>query len=155
MDVSPDKRLVRPQTVLIIGAVVLVAALAGIYWFVQKRQAALPDSDLSLTTAPEGQLAQGFPPDLILEKDAELQKSYRVDSKGVSQPAATYVSSRTLAENIAAFRDYFDKNGWALTHEATVEEGSGTFFYAEKDSHAASVTFVEENGSLFVMIATL
>jgi hypothetical protein len=143
---------------ILLGVIVLVAAVVvGGFWWMQGREIV---SEIApgeaLTTAQGNNVVSEFPQELILEKDAAVAASYRIDysSTGVAQPVAVYDSKLTLEDNLATFRAYFAQNGWNLVQEGDVAQAPVTFIYARNDKADANVTFESaEDGKVRVTIA--
>lgn len=52
----------------------------------------------------------GFPADLVFEKDATVLENYKVEKFGVVEFNRKYISKKTMEQNLALFKNYFEKN---------------------------------------------
>lgn len=145
--VSPElqgKRAMRRKlVVIVIGAVVVIAAAVG-WWMYKNRETSREIAPgQTLVTAQQGNIVSEFPKELIIEKDVAISNSYRIDyaDGGMDQPVAVYDSKLTVDENFAAFRAYFEENGWRIRNEIAPSGSSVAFLYAVTDDADVNVTF--------------
>jgi hypothetical protein len=69
-----------------------------------------------LKRAPVGQLVEGFPKELILDKGAKLVDSaeYQSPTPGDKKLEATYATGKSLDEIRKSYLSYFQKEGWKV-----------------------------------------
>jgi hypothetical protein len=137
---SPSGHTKTAWVVVVILIVVLAAAGVG-YWYYQKMEMGREIAPgAHLTEVPQGQVVADFPQDLILEKDVPVTQSYRIDyaDGNVKQPTASYVSRKSLQDNISAFRLYLTGNGWNLLQAGNSTENP-TSIYAVKDTAQVNI----------------
>ena len=108
-----------------------------------------------LTDAPDGEIINGFPRELILEEDITTDESYSIAyaDENMSQPVVSFHSKKSLAENITGYRVYLETNGWNITHQADADEAPSTFFYAYKENAETNITFVTDASGITVTIS--
>ena len=112
-----------------IGLTMLIAVFKGD----SKRQSS-SRSDLSSvarkTTVAENKLPENFPTNLPLEDNVEVTQNYNATTEdGRFQATRTYESKKTLAENLAIYREYLNGNGWNIVStvdQPTYKKISGT-----------------------------
>lgn len=126
-----------------LGLLAVLIAAGGYWWWAKDRETIVqiaPGQDL--VNAKSGQLVSGFPEELILDAEAVIAKSYRVDHTegNMQSPVATYTTRKPLADMISAYREYFSQHAWTVTREASLLETPATFFYAYLDEAEAVVT---------------
>jgi hypothetical protein len=150
---APERR-----RVLLPLLVVLVAA-AAVVAFVARPEAGGNVETIApgqeKRTAPEGQVIPGFPNELLVEEAAVISESYSIAYSGsrVDQPVVRYMSGMSLADNIAAFRDRLQSDGWTITQDAD-PSASPAFFYAYKDNAQVNILLVaDESGKVQVTVA--
>jgi hypothetical protein len=140
---------------LIIWLVVLLLVLFGALWIADKAPSVVDMGDdttteiapgETLTTAPTGEVIAGFPSELILEDGVVASESYSIayTEGSVSQPVVSYLSKKTLEQNIEAYGAYLSLNEWIVSHEATADDAPVTFYYATKNNADLNITFAVE-----------
>ncbi len=115
--------------IIVAGLVIFLGA-----WFWTKQRGA------KLVTAPAGQVVDSFPKELIGETGVYISQSYARSTNGVNQPTVTYISNKSLADNISLYKNLLQANGWQIY---TVPDPLKTVsaFYAKKGSAELNVTF--------------
>lgn len=153
-EIKPRKKFPW-AAVSIAAATVIILAGAAVYWsgHREKRQE-LPSGQV-LTTPLPGRVVSDFPKDLLLEPSAELVQSYELTGSGASQPVVIYNSAKSLADNIAAYKNYLSSNGWRIAADGSVSNPA--FLYAAKDGFQEQVnaTFAMAGDKVQVTLAFL
>lgn len=145
------KRLWRPVllTIVIIGALLLGFML--VRYIVEKTR-----KPQETVTATSGKIIGDFPAELVLEPSAVAKESYSVhyNTQGVSQPVLSYVSKKTIPENVAIFRNYFVVNNWTILHNANPLDRF-TYFYAMRNNYKneANVTMEQVGNQVQITIS--
>lgn len=114
-----NKSTLREVIVPLVSLVVLVILGWLAYGLITgDRVTPLTPSD---TVSPNGRANLGadepsaiLPGDLPLPEDASITESFEVARKGELQGTRSYQSSRSLQEELAAYRDYVEENGWTV-----------------------------------------
>ncbi len=89
------------------------------------------------TDAPAGQLVSGFPPELILNKDAQTNQSYTISYSLQNQYSAEIKTNDTVAQTYQAYLDYFSKNGYQVVNKSS--QNNLASIYAQKNGNAVNV----------------
>ena len=158
MQVSPElqrQRATRRKLVVAIIVLVVIAGASGAWWAYKNRETSRElEPGQTLVTAQTGNIVSEFPKELILEKDVAISNSYRIDytAGNVDQPVAVYDSKLTMAENMTAFRAYFEENGWRISNEGDSTQ-LVTAIIAAKESARVNVTLSLSDGKVQVIIA--
>lgn len=90
----------------VVGIVVLIAI--GIWWRTGGQSRSNPIVDLSLTQTPPG-----ITPDMILDKNAIVLRSYTTTLKGQPESALIYSSRESSGELYSAYIIYLIKASWS------------------------------------------
>ena len=94
------------------------------------------------TYAPQGQLVSGFPKELILDSNAQLQGSYAVTySSSTNQYTAQWISSMTMNDLFLLYKEYFLVKRWTISNEMNSVGARG--FHAENGSAAVGVAIID------------
>lgn len=108
-------------------------------------------ADIKVQQVPTSELPPELPKNLPLEPNAPIMRNEILDvSQGREvQHLRTYVSSKTVAENVKIYRDYFAKDGWKVAAESIQKDNAtiiatkagNTFkFTVSKNSITSDVT---------------
>ena len=102
--------------------------------------------------APKGELAPGFPKELILDSKATPSGSYAINySAGSVLRTASFDSGETMLSLFSLYKTYFNGNGWSIINEITQYEDSRGL-YAVKGGAVSSVTIVNNGKTRQVMV---
>jgi hypothetical protein len=147
----------KGQLAVVVLVIALVAVGAGIYIRSLKHGEKITplDEGRTLTSAQAGQMVSSFPVDLMLEPGATILQSYDMGRGGTKQPMIVYVSNRSLADNVAAYKTYLSGNGWHILQDGSAS--TPAFLYAVKDQYVeeANVLFGLQDGKTKVTISVL
>jgi hypothetical protein len=128
-----------------VGVVVVVLVVVGaLIWRSTSQQPA--NSGPAAVYAPQGQLAPGFPKNLVLDAQARIGSSYSIAyASTTNQYTARWVSSSSVATLYNSYKTYFGNNGWAITNSsgATSTSKLGAI-YAATSSANVSVTMITQ-----------
>ena len=103
--------------------------------------------------ASYGELATGFPKELVLDGAASVESSYTIAyDASVNQHTAVFMSDESPVTLRQQYKQYFADNGWKILSETT--EGIQAL-YAQKDRIDASFTAGLQDGRTQVIIAYL
>lgn len=77
-------------------------------------------SDFTVKTLPTSELPDALPENLPFEANAPILRNEIIDvSQGREiQHLRTYISKKTVAENVKSYRDFFTKEGWKIAAES-------------------------------------
>ena len=149
------------RIIVLIVAIFLVGALAVVIFVIIPAPAPAPVpsgnyplAQYELNEAAKGEIVEGFPKDLLVEKGVEVDKSYSLTYSGenLNQPVVTYISKWSMIQNVVQFGAHLRSNGWTVTHEAD-PLFRNTFYYARKDAAEVNITFETEAGRVKVVIS--
>lgn len=128
----------------------MVAIVVTVFLLLRKQRAYPP-----LVYAPQGQLAAGFPKELILDSKAKLSASYAVGyDRNLNQYTANYSSDEPMLAIFSQYKDYFKNNGWTITNEVAQYKTSRGI-YAKKDKNDVSVAIVDAKQSRQIIVSYL
>jgi hypothetical protein len=146
---------------IVAGVVIIIVAVSlGIWWFAAKKapQQAAPvvttPPPVVAMHAPKGQVAPGFPKELILDNAAALSDSYAINySASTNQYTAEWISTSSPLSLYDIYHAYVTKNGWTITNQADGSVLKG--IYAKKASAALSVIIMPQaqNKGTKIMVA--
>lgn len=121
---------------IVVSVVVLIALIILGFLFMRagSRPAAYDDAGNPVYKAPDGKLIEGFPEELLLEQDAVIEESSRIDynERGENLPYAQYTSRKPYAENINEYRFLLQDQGWTILKDGAWQEMPSTNFYAQR-----------------------
>jgi hypothetical protein len=116
------------------GAIVVIAIIFGIAWHFTKKSVTGPVA----VHAPAGHIVAGFPQQLVLDTNIQVSNSYSINySATTNQYTAEWNSSTTASIVYNDYLNYFKKNSWTITNQATSSEAYG--IYAD---NASSTVFM-------------
>ncbi len=140
--------------------VAIAAVWGGIYWFMHRsgQQAAAPVP----VHAPEGQVVDGFPQNLILGSSATssasstggtpgilagITNSYSINySSSTNQYTAEWVSASSTSALYTEYTDYVTKNGWTITNHVS-SPSLGAIYAVNASSSLNIVITPQSSGS--------
>jgi hypothetical protein len=104
--------------------------------------------------APQGQLTPGFPKELVLDPQAQVNNSYSINySSSTNQYTAEWVSSSSLVTLYGNYKTYFGQSGWTITNSSDVVAGSKLgVLYAATSSAKVNVTLVSQKSGSDVTV---
>lgn len=107
-----------PWVFAVVGIIVVALAIAGSKYR-SKSQGTAPtntESKVVTTNIAPSQLPDKFPSDIPQESGAAVLKNdVQFATDGRFQATRSYVTAKSLDENIKIFRNYFQTHGWTLT----------------------------------------
>ncbi|RJQ14560.1 hypothetical protein C4553_00600 [Candidatus Parcubacteria bacterium] len=133
----------------IFAAVIVVALVIGIF----TRFRLGPREELGKPVfAPQGQVVEGFPTELVLDNEARLNNSYSIkyDEK-TKQYSVSFSSNQSAASLLASYKQYFTKEGWLIINETNLQQVKG--IYAREVGVDVNVTINVESERSSVMIS--
>jgi hypothetical protein len=120
-----------------------------------KPQQVVASTSVRAVYAATGELASGFPAELILDANAKLSNSYSLDyNAALNQYTAVFTSDKSMTALFASYQAYFSKNGWAVTNAIT-KYPTSRGLYAQKGTSDASVAIFEGGSSREVTVSYL
>ncbi len=120
------------------AVVVLVLIILGAWWYGGSSR--VPQGMPAF--APSGQLANGFPKELILDSLASVSQSYNINySTTTNQYTAQFNSSSSVADLYNEYLTYLPAHGWPVTNNVTKYKNLRGL-YAENASSVVSVAIV-------------
>jgi hypothetical protein len=125
----------------VICAVVVVAVVGVVAWGIVARRGN-PETATGPATlhAPQGQVAAGFPKELILDKGVQVSNSYTVSySSTTNQYTVQWNSPSTAASIYNSYFAYLPTHGWTITNRFTTHPGM-LGLYATKTSATSSAS---------------
>lgn len=150
----PAPREIRWKPAAIVALVLIIIA-GFVVWFFKFREISVREGDRVVKTAQPGRIISGFPSGLIPEKGVNIESSYRIDASGVNQPVVTYVSGMSMADNVQAFKNYFETNSWRITADGGNLASPYIYAISKDYTQETNVDLVPENGKVKVIIAVL
>lgn len=136
----PDVSSRRFSPLIVLALIIIVLGSVWYFWFVREKNRTEIAPGETLVTAPTGKVIRGFPDFLLIEPDMTVESSYRIDYENVSQPTVAYVSAKTIHDNVVAFRNYLEANGWDIVYAADEYQLPITFFYATRGMESVNIT---------------
>lgn len=141
------------KTILIVLSIIVVAilGLVGISYqggssnvpplakVEQIRQTPEPKKTDFGTTTPAN-----FPTNIPLEKGVKVEQSYALDYTGQKQLTLVFLSTKTVAQNYALYRDFLKKQNWKVGNKYEGEKLSFLYgTYEEGEARDINVTISE------------
>jgi len=162
-DIKPQTATGQPKKnrpwFFIVALVVVIVALAFVFLFDRKGAIGpdlYDDAGNPVHIAKEGEIIEGFPTELLLEPDAVVEGSARIDylEHGVSLPSVQYISKLPYAHNIDEYRRLLQDQGWIIQKDAFYEEMPVTNFYAVRgDTETVNIVLAPSNEGVSINIA--
>jgi len=87
-----------------------------------------------------------FPSNIPVEKGAEVQQSYGLNYDSQKQLSIVFLSTKTVEENFALYKDFLEKQNWNIYNKYESPEISSLYGYGTKESNEINVT-ISENTS--------
>jgi len=104
--------------------------------------------------APSGKLVGGFPTELILDKQAQVDKSYTINyQENIKQYTASFNSGQSAQTLFDQYKIYFENTQWQITNQTNLPNVFG--LYAKKDNFEVNVTIVPINETAKVTLGYL
>lgn len=133
----------RAKTATIIFAVLVILGLAVLV-YLRGPSGIIPSVEPKREFAPAGELAPGFPGELILDGKENIESSFSVNyGPGVSQYTANFSTDGSLRATADKYKSYLEKNGWIITNEISQHENSRGL-YAKKQNFEVSVAILDQ-----------
>ncbi len=139
--------------------IIIILVIIGALWFLSTKEGSnvtYDEQGNAITQAPEGQLATGFPKELLLEQDAVIQMSYVIAyaTRGEQMPVARYESKLGFNQTVDGYRRLLIEQGFVIGKDGTIDEVPVTNFSATKDTAEVNVTItLQSAGNAFVEVA--
>lgn len=143
----------------VVWMVVVVIVVVGLAWYaaIMRQGGGSGGSPQAAPAvyAPQGQVIQGFPKQLILDNAAVVNNSYSITySAGADQYTAQWNSSSSVTALYNAYKQYLPANGWTITNDvATPSWFRG--LYATDASGDASIAISAQGKESQVVITYL
>lgn len=84
-----------------------------------------------------------FPSDIPMEAGAKLTQNYNATTPtGAFQATKVFLTTKTLAENLTIYTNYFQQNGWKIT--ASLDQPTYKMVTGAKDKQSIQVS-IDEN----------
>lgn len=97
--------------------------------------------------APEGELVADFLTNLILDEEAQIVSSYKVDyGKDLEQFSVTFDSDKSMALLFNQYKNYFQDRYWRISNE-TIKETFSSLYVLQGGAEASVVIIAQEQGS--------
>ena len=151
----------KQNTIVITVVIVLViAAIVAAVWF---SSSSLPNiSQSSPTKTPPKEKAEvvsketvvaGLPTGFPIEAGASSTSTYKYTSADQTnqQSVISYISKKTLADNMKIFKDFFADNGYMLMNK--IETKDLAVYLATKGKSQINVSITTQSGSLHVTVS--
>lgn len=141
---------------LIILAVIVAAVVIGSAKLGKRSPAPITQNQTDTTTgeAPKfdkktvdsSKLPDKFPADIPSEQGAQILTNYNGSTPdGSTQATRSFVTAKTLAENLKIYTDYMKAKGWAV--KATVNDETSKMVMGTKGDQQLQVTMSENSSS--------
>ncbi len=142
------------KLVWVVALVIVVAAAALVFLFLARRNVQAPVTQMP--PAPKlkvdkkdlaaNQVPDKFPQELLaLEQSAKLTQNYNASAAdGRFQATRAYETTKSLADAIKVYRDFFTKNGWAI--QDSLDQDKLKVIIAIKDNNQVLVV-ADENAT--------
>lgn len=153
----------KEKCVFIIIILLTVGASILVFYFKDWRSSGSPAvSPVSPATtlakpqyASPGQLAPGFPSELILDSGAQLGLSYSINyDPSTNQYTASFKSKESMESLFSSYKKYLGDNGWNITNEIT-KYPTSRGLYAVKGAADASVAIIKQTEGSEVVVSYL
>ena len=106
-----------------------------------------------LVYAIKGELAPGFPKELILDDSAKLADSYSISYEAsLKQYTATYTSQKSISDLFTLYQNYFTKNNWTFVNQVT-KYPTSRGMYVTDSTNEAGVAILMQGSSTKVMVS--
>ena len=106
----------------------------------------------SLVYAAQGELAPGFPAELIVDTNAKLVDSYSIVYEGnIKQYTARFDSQKSMAALYDTYQSYFSRNNWTITNQITKYPDSRGI-YAVSGTNEAGVALMTQGTGTEVVV---
>lgn len=142
------------RPVVAVLAVVLVVA-GVLVWYFKFRETTIKQGEQTVSTAKPGRIISGFPSDMIPEKGVDVQTSYSIGVGGATQPVVTYMSDMSIADNVKAYKNYFEANGWQILTDGGNLASPFIYAVTPKYKQEANVVLSEVGGKVKVTVSIL
>lgn len=146
---------------IVLGVIILLAvAVVAVIVLVRARNHRVPQTattqaplHIHPTYAPTGQLAAGFPKDLLVGAAPAISESYITAFGQQTQATATYTDREPVNALLQAFLAYFRANGFGVI--STTHAGNTESLYAVKKDADISVIITPGQGQCSVVVSYL
>jgi flagellar basal body-associated protein FliL len=137
---------------IILGVLLAVVVLGGAAYILFSKKQAGPNQTnqttkkapvFKKTDAPAGQLAVGFPKELILDPNAATKQSYSIKYDSANQFTANFNSSLSTGEIYKLYITYLTANGYSIKNQSNTATFSS--IYATKNSTIVNAVFTRTN----------
>jgi hypothetical protein len=144
----------NPKTIIWICAIIGVVAIGAMIVSKNLRTPQSPGNQTSSVTelksekieVPTSEFPENFPTDIPVERGAQTTQNYiSKTNDGRFQSTRTFVSVRTLEQNLKIYQDYAQKNGWQIG--SGVEQENLKVLTATKGNLTMTVTISQTAGS--------
>jgi hypothetical protein len=134
-----------------VGIAVVVVVIAVV--IAVPHQSATPVANTTPTStppvyAPQGQLASGFPKQLVLDTNSQVNSSYAINySTSTNLYTTQFNSSSSMATMYANYNTYLTANGWTIARKITSHLTSRGIVASNATSEVLVTIVAEGKGS--------
>jgi hypothetical protein len=134
-----------------VAVVVIILVVWGIGRLQSHQQVAAP----TVVYAPQGQLVQNFPKELILDPKAQINSTYSINyDPTTNQYTAEWNSSSSLVSLYNIYNTYFGSNGWTITNSSGATSTSKiAAMYAATSTANVNVSLVAQGQGAGVSVS--
>lgn len=150
----------KTGTLILAAVVILIVIFIAAFVFKSNPQGGGPAGPtaaqvgVSPTYAPQGQLAAGFPTDLILDGKAKVSQSYSIDYAAAgNQYTASWDSVMSVQALFDAYKSYLPLHGWTIPDGVAQIGKYGASLYGEQSGATANISIVPKGKGSHVVIS--
>lgn len=139
----------RPVFIIILVLVVLGLCALG-YYFIQNNKK-LVVNDVFVEQAEDGQLLEGFPEGLIIDKNAVIVASAEnvSNTPGLRVFVTSYKTNLSLEQLEKGYTDFIKANGFNVVSNSSKEQGSLSIMAVSKDLSKSFSSFTVNSAKIF------
>ena len=128
--------------------VLVVVGLLAVIGFKLFRPSSEPQRvQLQTEYVLEGELVTNFPVYLILDEEAKIVSSYKIDyGDNLEQFTTTFDSDKSMVSLFNQYKNYFQNTHWIISNEI-VRETSRSLYALQGGAEASLVIIAQEQGS--------
>lgn len=147
-----------PAVIIVLAVIsIAVGAVYGLFplptFEKPTKQSAQPQSQPQPNYASPGQLAPGFPSELVLDPKAAVKESYSINyGNNTNQYTASFNSKESMESLFSSYKKYLGDNGWSITNEIT-KYPTSRGLYAVKGLTDASVAIINKGETREVIVS--
>jgi hypothetical protein len=154
----------KPATILtdaqkiIIKRIIILAVLVAVVLIILKladksKNTTVPELVVDKTPVSQDKLPDKFPAGLPVEKDAKIVENFNASEKaGRFQATRSFVTNKSLDENVAIYKNWLITNGWTVT--STMDQPTYKMIAGSKGTDQLQAS-IDENAITKVKTVTL